>query len=218
MIASLRFDPTDSFRFSTIPTQSVPVDASILVGEAIQGLRRSLDYLVYEVAFLDSGVEQDHTQFPIDRSDKTFWSRLQRNSSSDNRCYLVGVSKEHALAIERYQPYKGTAWTKTLNSISNQDKHRHLTIARREVQTSAPLWSLADSYAGHEATRTEDGFSFFLRVNDPPPTRVQMKVAVSVFIAFDYGTRVVETIEYLKSEVANVLADFRPCFEGNCHH
>ena len=38
----------------------------ILVGETVYNLRAALDYLVYELAILDSGQIQEYTQFPIE--------------------------------------------------------------------------------------------------------------------------------------------------------
>ena len=113
-----------------------PHEVSILVGEAIQAMRRALDYLVYEIAFLDSGIEQDDTQFPVDQSPRRFWARRERNSRGldDHSCYLVGVSNEHAGALQRDQPYSGASWTERLARLSNPDKHRHLTVTQHQTK------------------------------------------------------------------------------------
>src|SRR5215831_11863276 len=48
---------------------------SVLIGEAVYNLRAALDYLVYELAFLDTGSIKDGTQFPIDYSPLRFLDR-----------------------------------------------------------------------------------------------------------------------------------------------
>src|ERR1700680_4335876 len=85
---------------------------SILIGEICYNLRSALDYLVYELAILDSGTIQDGTQFPIDNTPQKF--------SGHKRSMLKGLSLKHIAAIEGLQPYSGIAWTKILRDISNQ--------------------------------------------------------------------------------------------------
>lgn len=93
---------------------------SITIGEIIYNLRAALDYLVYELAFLDSGIIQEMTQFPIETNSSLF--------DSHRPSYLKGVADKHAAIIERLQPYNPFAWTHTVRDISNPDKHRHLTV------------------------------------------------------------------------------------------
>src|SRR5262249_11398095 len=47
-----------------ITKDEIPPMTSILIGEVVYNLRAALDYLVYELAILDSGSIQDGTQFP----------------------------------------------------------------------------------------------------------------------------------------------------------
>lgn len=54
-----------------------PMIVGILFGEIAYNLRNALDYLVFELARLDSGSVQDKTQFPIENSRDNFrgWKR-----------------------------------------------------------------------------------------------------------------------------------------------
>ena len=90
----------------------IPPIISILIGETIYNLRASLDYLIYDLAILDSGQVTDGTQFPIDDTVKAFEKR--RNN------FLKGLSDEHVAAIERLQPCYGCNWTKVLRVISKR--------------------------------------------------------------------------------------------------
>ncbi|HEX3664781.1 MAG TPA: hypothetical protein VHU23_06090 [Rhizomicrobium sp.] len=99
--------------------QVIPSDRSaILLGEITYNFRAALDYLVFELAWKDSGSPQDFTQFPICDLKKDFDRKAPRD--------MVGISAAHQAAIERLQPYNRCNWTAVLRDISNPDKHRHL--------------------------------------------------------------------------------------------
>lgn len=188
--------------------------ANVIIGEAIQALRRCLDYLVYEIAFLDSGAPQNDTQFPCDRSPKTFWRRLKRDArgARDHTCYLVGMRKEHAAVIEEEQPYKGLDWLQRLMDLSNPDKHRHLTITRTEGEARIALG--LDAPATTDPEDIANGVSFDI----PRDDAMYMKFLVTVHVTFDGKSDVVQTLNELKAEVAGVLDEFSPCFDGQCAH
>src|SRR5260370_25777982 len=110
-----------SIALDTGPGVALPVDYifGILVGEICYNLRAALDYLVYELAILDSGSVQ-RTQFPIDTSPSTF------NARTRARGFLEGISPAHVAELEKLQPYMNCPWTRKLQDISNPDKHRTL--------------------------------------------------------------------------------------------
>jgi hypothetical protein len=205
-------DGAGEFGYKRSPLVSAPRRVSVILGETIQALKRSLDYVVYELAFLDSGSEQNDTQFPIDSSPETFRRRLKRDhrGEHDHRCYLIGVSEKHAAVIERYQPYRGVDWTKRLQRLSNPDKHRRLT-AVRHVSKSAAAYSRPTDPA---IAKVPGGFHLVMQMDD----MTYVKVTVSILVALDDGSPVVQTLEQLKTEVAGVLEEFTPCFESQCHH
>jgi hypothetical protein len=100
----------------------LPLMMSILIGEHIYNLRSSLDYLVYELAWKDSGVIQRNTQFPIFKRDND-WKKKYRT-------LLRGVCGDCIEFIKLRQPAYGCTWTANLQSKSNPDKHEALTIVR----------------------------------------------------------------------------------------
>jgi len=106
-----------------LDSKSVPAPEriGILVGEICYNLRASLDYLVYELAILDSGRVQYDTQFPI--YDKEHMTQdFDKRTNRELKCIDPG----HKALIEALQPYKNCKWTATLREISNPDKHREL--------------------------------------------------------------------------------------------
>lgn len=103
----------------------LPDFVSVLVGETVYNLRAALDYMVYELAWKDSGARKRGTQFPIE--DRKFDPENPRRGFDGRRKkFLAGLSDLHVEAIEQLQPYSGAEWTRILRDISNPDKHRQL--------------------------------------------------------------------------------------------
>jgi hypothetical protein len=137
----------------------------------------------------------------------------------DHSCYLIGVGDTHAAVFERLQPFTGMHWTTELNSLSNPDKHRHLTIQRHQARVQLAGWMLANSATEIQVIRTSPtSFSFNWPMLDMAPSRMHMKMNMSTDVTIEGSVNVVKVLDDLKSEVAGVLEDFRPCFEGKCHH
>jgi hypothetical protein len=97
---------------------------SLFVGDAANNFRSALDYLIYEMAYVDGGgVDAPHgrTQFPIMRWPSDFRDRTTN--------MLENISNPHRAMIERFQPYnswKGLDFHPLglLRDISDDDKHR----------------------------------------------------------------------------------------------
>jgi hypothetical protein len=98
---------------------------SVVIGEIVYNLRSALDYLVFELAGLDSGCIIEGTQFPIERSQKSFKWRVRGG-------WLDVLNAAHVAAIEALQPYRGCQWAAVLQNLSNPDKHVHLVPSQAE--------------------------------------------------------------------------------------
>jgi hypothetical protein len=85
-----------------------------LVSEILHHLRVTADHLVYNVAWLDSGSEQQRTQFPVFKKASDFRSNGLR--------MLPGVNATHRGWIEAVQPFKGVDWTEALAYLSLADQ------------------------------------------------------------------------------------------------
>jgi hypothetical protein len=103
---------------------NAPIELGIRVGEFCYNLRTALDYVVFELARLDSGTTQDFTQFPlVDTTDKfRAWKKQAR---------LKRIDERHIAMMQRFQPCYGCHWAKALVRISNKDKHRGTADASR---------------------------------------------------------------------------------------
>jgi hypothetical protein len=166
-------------------TPDIPMRAGTLIGETCNNLRSALDYLVFNLSALDSGLDYQGTQFPIEDRQKDFRRRVEK------RGILGGMNATHQAAIEGLQPYKGSKWSKTLKEISNPDKHRGLTVTAIDAMVSGTVMS----------TELPDG-----------KQQVHTTMNVGTLILFGDGKPVIQTLEELRTQVSLVLESFNPDF------
>lgn len=168
-----------------------------LTGEICYNLRTALDYLVFELAKLDTGTPQNGTQFPIMDAQKDFVGR--------GNAMLNGVNPAHVACIERLQPYNGCDWARRLRDLSNADKHRHLIpnngVGKVTIHSSLDI----------NLCRVRGAFE--RKARHPITGRnVDMKVHVFIQITFDDGAPIIETLHKIKTSVADTLRQFEPEF------
>jgi hypothetical protein len=180
------------------PCDPLPSTISLAVSDCIHNFRAALDYLIYELARHDSGAVQNGTQFPICDSVADFQRLAPR--------YLRGLSQGHVHAIETYQPYNGIDWTKTLRDVSNPDKHRELVDVNGPWSTSYILTPVEPDSADGLPGKVFKGVD-----RDGWDVHVERKQAIQ--IAFRDGVPVVETLETLKTQLANTIEAFKPEFK-----
>jgi len=172
-----------------------PLIFSVLIGEACYNLRAALDYLVFELAREDSGQPQDGTQFLIEDTPEQFARRKDAN--------LRGVKCAHIAMIEALQPYKGCEWTKTLRTISNPDKHRHLTVTMSHRMGFVKFFTSPPIVQSEGPVRRAR-----FRGSD-----VYVQYPVSVIVLFPDGGGVLKTLHILQAQVAETLEAFKPEFK-----
>jgi len=200
--AQVDFEPGNQVKI-TRPESPIPAKIRILISEILFHLRSSLDYLVYQLAILDSNVVQSGTQFLITDSKEQF--------EGQTKSRLKGINDIHVAAIECLQPYKGANWIRLLRTLSNPDKHRHLTVQTHETRVQVG--------SGNDATHVfkpvgVKGLFVDYTVAPRGHNPMYMQFHFVFFIAFDYGIPVINTLEQIQTEVANTLASFKPEFEG----
>jgi hypothetical protein len=198
--AGIEFDPHPPHRAKvSLPSETFfGMRIATLTGEIFYNLRTALDYLVFELAQLDSGIEQSGTQFPIMDAKQDFDGR-------GKAAFLKGVNLGHIACIERLQPYNGCDWTRRLRDCSNADKHRHFIASGGAIRIT-----VHSSLERDDLVRTR---GFERKAPHPLTGRgVDVKVHIAGQIAFPDGAPVRETIEEIKMEVANTLVAFKPDF------
>jgi hypothetical protein len=184
-------------------TRDVRLDPelSIRVGEMIYNLRAVLDYLIYALAWHDTGKRpvgrhERGLQFPIEDTPEGF--KRRRNSM------LKGVTDENVALIERYQPCAGCDWSGILRDLSNTDKHREVIVLAGAINTYEGEWY--DSLeAIPEAVREQARLA--------SPGEVDVGLYATLDVTFMDGLAVGQTLEQLHAGVSQVLYRLRRQFK-----
>jgi hypothetical protein len=178
----------------TMPSKPPPRTLGILIGEFAQNLRTALDYLVFQLAWFDSGPStKRRTQFLIEDKPSGF---------KDRKRFLEGLSPAHVALIERLQPYNGGRWLAMLRDISNADKHNVLDVVSGVKFDGMIAVGLSDADA-----KALGGFR-------RPSDKVGMYYKFPPVITFRNQTPVLQALELLKSETRALLETFEPEFKG----
>jgi hypothetical protein len=192
------FDPNPPYVLKTTTPDFPlpPMRIGVLIGEVCYNLRSALDYFVFEIFKLDSGIAQDFTQFPIiDTKDKfRSWAKDARRK---------GLNSLHIAELKPLQPYNGCNWTKILRDLSNMDKHRQFV-------------NIEGSFTALAFARGEPRFdrlsSPVRRTPHPLHGEMDVKVDITSEILFVDRIPIVEKLEIVKLGVAETLEAFKSDF------
>lgn len=192
----------------------LPAVIGVLVGEVVYNLRSALDYLVFDLALLNTGVEQRGTQFPIEDSIQGWRSHVYPKGG--RLSYLNGVSRKHIAAIKRCQPCRGGGGKRNLRGlarlreISNADKHRQWTVIAGMIQGSVKSKIGPVNSFGV----IESGKIYRAKASDGREVDVHVDGHIRPYIVLSDGASVVHALEQLIAGVTQILDAFKPEFEG----
>src|SRR2546423_9773059 len=116
-----------AFLGGSTQTIKAPPIVPILIGETIYNLRTALDYLVYQLFYLDTGNLSSRTKFPIEDHKKSwnnYFPTAGTTAQERRKMWLYQLSAVHQAAIKGLQPCFGCNWTAKIRDLSNPDKHR----------------------------------------------------------------------------------------------
>lgn len=148
----------------------VPMQMSMIAGDAIHNLRSALDHVVYRLALAGGGTGE-RSQFPIIEDAKDYWRQEGR--------LLKGVVKGQRAIIEALQPYHVRGATEPLHEedpralnihlmvlgrLDNMDKHRLLLAGAAVSPFTQPRFSGVVSAKGSYPAswiRVQDGAEYF---------------------------------------------------------
>ena len=176
--------PPNQTTFRVKPKIPIPDNIGLFVGDCLQNLRTSLDYLVWELVLAAKNTPGKKNMFPICLVLKSF-----QDAQGAGR--LQGVDPAAVALIESIQPYhdgqpKATSLA-VLDELTNINKHRHLlltefgTLSMSEMMDTFDKWLKAGS-PDLTALAHDTGF-------DRIVTAEQMKMQGDLipFIAFNEG-------------------------------
>jgi hypothetical protein len=167
----------------------IPWEIPYIIGDCIQNLRSSLDYLARELC-VRTGNDPAETRaaFPVCSTPKCFRDEIDRS--------LMGLNQPMRTAIEEIQPYKTgqgvfsltNLWI--LHDLCNVNKHRRILLAVLKV------WDLPYGDGGASASDVEVNREFVAS------------------IAFDEGTaKAREVLGFTNEMISYVEAFLLPRFE-----
>jgi hypothetical protein len=158
-----------------------------LVSEFLLHTRSALDYVIFVLARLNTGTEQDHTQFPINSCKEIF----ERNRNGSDRDGLRHLTCEQIALVESVQPYNRFPLLELFHKLSNIDKHRQLL---------KPSVSRLTRQIPHAQTGTE--------VISPNEMRVNFESSYFIFLVDWEGRDAIEILQDLHSNIAEIVQLF----------
>jgi hypothetical protein len=187
--------------------RDIPICIPILIGDALQNLRTSLDYLARELVLAAGGTPTTRTAFPITESVSKY--------KSDATGKVLGMRQDVIDKIAALKPYKGgnePLWQ--LHALNNIDKHRLL------------ITCVATMFA-RTATGSEDGIPTFITqffnfvplkkgtVFRLPISKNQNNAELRCQIAFDelgvlQGESITDSLNKIADVVSNLITGFKP--------
>jgi hypothetical protein len=131
---------TVEYLLRAVIREKPPIGLATVIGDAVQNMRASLDYLVYELAPPEVQKKRK-TQFPIFTEESAFKKHAPP--------MIEGITGDNSEVIERMQPYNQTNVHANdplaiLNKLSNRDKHR-LLIPMIAAVNRMSVWVGADN-------------------------------------------------------------------------
>lgn len=177
----------------------IPWEMSFILGDFIQNLRSSLDYLVRELCVVCQKEPTKFNSFPICPNLKCFGNDVSKRA-------VDGLSVEMKAEIRALQPYMaGQDWERTnlwiLHELCNMNKHRGIALARLEVHNET---SVRREIAGLKIHKGNAGYGDAERTAD-----MKVNDDLIALIAFEDGivkgremsTLTRHLIEYMESDV-----------------
>jgi hypothetical protein len=150
------------------PEALLTYQVDLLAGEILYHLRTTLEYVAYNLAWLDRGRPTKRTYFPMDLTESAW-----RHRAADLKKQM---SSEHIEALHEYQPFAGCDWTLRLKSWSNDDRHNFLLGAAREYTVA---------FSPQEAEPDPDNPSRVRMRLTPEPPKFTLPAGEAVAVALE---------------------------------
>ena len=178
----------DEYIAKVIVDKPIPVRLPLILGDYLQNLRSSLDYLVWELVLAAKNTPTKDNMFPI-------CSTRDRFDQAITRRRLDGVPKPAQAVIECLQPYNCGDFEKSLlwiaDDFCNINKHRRILLTRLH-SGAAPEGTKTRVIDGKNWTYTDLAAVASNTKIGPFPiiggtVKMPMNLHIISFIAFDEG-------------------------------
>ena len=212
------FDRQASEFIFTVGDLRIRPEFSLAVGDIAHNFRSSLDYLAWYLIQIGSDPRPKFPWkvcFPI-------YDKVQRFANSVNTC-LPGISAQHRKIVEDFQPYRNGRLIGELARLSNDDKHRELTlifgqtfgnigaqIVRSNHFTPSGVTLLPDIRSGGWVPiKTNTVLARMPGVADPnAEPYVEVEFSLSLSLAFPDGQWIEQRLNLILGAVTSILTAF----------
>jgi hypothetical protein len=172
---------------------SVPPEIPLIIGDVVQNLRSSLDYLVWELVLAAKNQPSEKNMFPICDTLEAFDEQLKRHR-------LDGVPPEAIGEIKALQPYHygqkvETAPIRALETFASINKHRRILLT--VLATLHSKTEFIGTQSGHsvQSTLTPRYDGAEIAIGPEPILGDKMEVKGKTFIFITFNERPAEGIE-----------------------
>lgn len=189
------------------PTGAIPGRISLILGDSLQNLRSSLDYLVWELVIAAKNAPGKHNMFPVCSTSEAFDNQLQRHR-------LNGVNPDAIDEIRGLKPYhqatdfdESTLWV--LDDLCNINKHRRVLLTNLCCGPSDLELKRVNGELFGRVTkiRKNEKIGPFPMIDGPRGRGVKIDVdpKVAAYIACDEGAAQDIEVSLLMAEVLNYV-------------
>jgi len=201
-----------------------PLDLSHLIGQCANGLRASLDYIVWQLAIRYSPkapeVGKDRIYFPLQKDSATF---------NANALAKYSIPANAIGAIESVQPYQaGYERLAAIPDLTNEDRHRLplLTLARVSGTSirfrddkGKTIFGIVGAVVGEGFTGHLSGAGIALNAlgtSQPAlsPENVKVEAQATVFVAFQNSVMPREPVDRTLEQMVECVARVVPRFDS----
>jgi len=198
--------PTFSLQLKT------PISAKLglIVGDCLQNLRSSLDYLVWELVLASKNEPTKQNMFPICVTSDSFQAALRGHR-------IEGVSSEAAALIDAFQPYHegepNAHSLAILDELANINKHRRVLLTEiSSISTGEmiSLWKDWVSSGGMIPSKLVHNVNFGKALT---AEQVDMPGNLIPFIAFNEGAVKGMEVGMCMEAFMNYVSEALACFE-----
>ena len=135
--------PANQLMVTVKPKAPIPDKIGLIVGDCLQNLRTSLDYLIWELVLVATNTPSKKNMFPVCLTVDSFQSAQRRGR-------VQGVDASAITLIDAFQPYRDGQPNATslaiLDELTNTNKHRRLlltefsTLSIQEIIVTYQNW------------------------------------------------------------------------------
>jgi hypothetical protein len=173
----------------------LPEDLELIIGDALQEMRSSLDNLAFALAIKNKpGItpqQEEDVSFPIFDTLPTPLSRSVMHMGSSAITEVIGLCPDSAVGPIKDHPL----WL--LNKANNRDKHRTITVAAvaadnvsQQISTATVHGPARIGIGGPKRTKNVGDRVLFSTFG--PGSKVQINVRAALNVVFDEGVEVAD--------------------------